>query len=1209
MSLVITDQYTLATTANPIELSLATQASVALRIKATAVGTTTNIVQLGGNGVKIAIGAGGTYVSVVWTNTDGSKAVVTASTTPGNTYHVVSTYDASGSGNAILYLNDVSSSTAATGATLHATGTASINASTAPNTITVQHVAIWKGYLLSGSDRVALRDGTATPESIGGAASARAYWTLAGTIGATPTAGDVALDNYYGTHADSTAFSSLSGTGSVVYGAALYYTPPVHIQKAEITYSGKLLMLWPTLSADDSDVTDFTVSTMPTVTAVGDTGTRSGALVPLSDGQPWTPPNVVNPYGFLMPSGVVVDSSDTVTLDVADAWAVADEGSFHELVDFAVTNYAGISSNGADVESEQTLKLGINLTSLANRSNPFHVPRNWRYRGNWSTSNVTTTGPVAGSDDGTPVSISAGQAKLAIHGNGSSTLIDDHAIPGPTGYWAIGWDGPDTWDLNATNGTISEVTSVANAGDGSGNGKARVFDIQANTGEFSIGVEARCTSGSGGSVSNPTSVKIYGPGDFTFEDGVPVVLDDADPYEIGAEIYAAFPDGVDTVRVMDSTGVAAGTSAITEPEQMRLLSDFSWGTGYRETFSVGLTAIRPLTVGASAYVYCSWYGSPYDVVLADNITTTPAAGTLETYTIGATGEPVFRGLVLTAGTEKMRIISVSGTDVTVERGSLKTTPATHSAGTISCNGRANVSSKTGLQGGQVMAELVTDGPHNLITGTIVKFLSTVSWTDTSTVSRNYNGYRICVHVVDATTLWVTFGHPPGDSSLKEPVSSTTLDPGTDTLFFQAPVDTTIPWGYGALIANKLSANLWVNLPQGCSDALADAIAEEVLDNLTPGKTVYVEYTNEPWNLFFAQTQFLSTLSMITEGSADYSSIPAGAKRSVQLFQRFLAVFTAAGRGSEPKNVWNSQITGTPQDTQALDVAVATGRAFDAIAVAPYLTANKNYPRNQLAYHMADVEQRIDLFTWEQRYSTADNVQYVKAHKAAVDAYNLANGTSANLVSYEGSLDQLTPYNTPITLDGAIDSSQTSITVSNAATIGLYPGVYLSIEDEWVLITAVSGNDLTVTRGANGTTAASHSTGVSVKDATYLHWCHDMAYHPNIYRAMLDLLRDFQDNGLDLLTYYALIKPWQSDGKNWSLRNWIYQQAGRGDGSDGKANNLLTLARPGETYTKSAGDNQDFENVAPLLLAYQNWIAPSPISETILRLAFLPYQGL
>lgn len=65
-----------------------------------------------------------------------------------------------------------------------------------------------------------------------------------------------------------------------------------------------------------------------------------------------------------------------------------------------------------------------------------------------------------------------------------------------------------------------------------------------------------------------------------------------------------------------------------------------------------------------------------------------------------------------------------------------------------------------------------------------------------------------------------------------------------------------------------------------------------------------------------------------------------------------------------------------------------------------------------------------------------------------------------------------------TLNGAIaNSTVTSITVTSGTPFS--PGMLLKIENEWLRLTAVSTNTLTVERGVNGSTAAAHNTALDI----------------------------------------------------------------------------------------------------------------------------------
>ena len=73
---------------------------------------------------------------------------------------------------------------------------------------------------------------------------------------------------------------------------------------------------------------------------------------------------------------------------------------------------------------------------------------------------------------------------------------------------------------------------------------------------------------------------------------------------------------------------------------------------------------------------------------------------------------------------------------------------------------------------------------------------------------------------------------------------------------------------------------------------------------------------------------------------------------------------------------------------------------------------------------------------------------------------------------------------PIDNSGAtISDSATTIPVTSQATLGATVNGYIRIDDEILQVTAISTNDLTVTRAALGTAAAAHTDGVDVTKLT------------------------------------------------------------------------------------------------------------------------------
>lgn len=70
-------------------------------------------------------------------------------------------------------------------------------------------------------------------------------------------------------------------------------------------------------------------------------------------------------------------------------------------------------------------------------------------------------------------------------------------------------------------------------------------------------------------------------------------------------------------------------------------------------------------------------------------------------------------------------------------------------------------------------------------------------------------------------------------------------------------------------------------------------------------------------------------------------------------------------------------------------------------------------------------------------------------------------------------------NAKTTLNGSINNSTTSITVTDGSVFPSSGDYRLKVDDELMLCTARSGNTLTVTRGIESATAASHSDGAQI----------------------------------------------------------------------------------------------------------------------------------
>jgi len=118
-----------------------------------------------------------------------------------------------------------------------------------------------------------------------------------------------------------------------------------------------------------------------------------------------------------------------------------------------------------------------------------------------------------------------------------------------------------------------------------------------------------------------------------------------------------------------------------------------------------------------------------------------------------------------------------------------------------------------------------------------------------------------------------------------------------------------------------------------------------------------------------------------------------------------------------------------------------------------------------------------------------------------------------------------------TLDGAIDASTTTVVLTNAAQFPSTGTSFVLIGTEMIQYTGVSGNTLTgVTRGARGTTAASHSDNVTVTNGTdYAAWNEQteegLALDPGMWS-----LDNFGDTAICLIHDGAVFE-WNSSAGN------------------------------------------------------------------------------
>jgi hypothetical protein len=148
--------------------------------------------------------------------------------------------------------------------------------------------------------------------------------------------------------------------------------------------------------------------------------------------------------------------------------------------------------------------------------------------------------------------------------------------------------------------------------------------------------------------------------------------------------------------------------------------------------------------------------------------------------------------------------------------------------------------------GAQLIELVTAQPHGLRTGQAPGWSGpwpTFTFTDGST--RNIGGMSRTAFVTGPNTFVTTFGGAVGPSVTL--AQTYTLNPSQHVTSWNFPDNACFPPEFPAICASEFpGCDLHVNIPHAASDALADEWARRIFKYLPPDRTIYLEYSNEPW---------------------------------------------------------------------------------------------------------------------------------------------------------------------------------------------------------------------------------------------------------------------------------------------------------------------------------------------------------------------------
>ena len=398
--------------------------------------------------------------------------------------------------------------------------------------------------------------------------------------------------------------------------------------------------------------------------------------------------------------GIQINPGDTVTVSTSASWmSCGTANAANGVTKLAISNYSGMSCFGTNT-LVKTLKPGFNFADVGiSDQTAYGLPLNWRFR---------LTSAEAGSQntvDGYPTVMHHTTEVLSfcnVIPYGGNT-IDSTGYPGVAGYLAIGFDDNYQSYSGAAATTLSIVpltsdavvsqdltcTSVSNTGT-NGLGQVYMFRVEQSRNAATASMPIALQLINANAEPYISNLWIVGPGDFTYTPGTPLTLDRSNPYALSGQLLERLANGIGTMRLGGAMYGFSSSSSASEPWEIHQMLGpdgvspaFSWNNSFNVNYTIRFSELRAFNPSVSPYVYSEWIGSPYNLTLNTSINATATTLSInagnDAYAIPITG------LVLLAGTEKMRIRSVTGTSnpytVTVERGSSGTTAAVQSAGT------------------------------------------------------------------------------------------------------------------------------------------------------------------------------------------------------------------------------------------------------------------------------------------------------------------------------------------------------------------------------------------------------------------------------------------------------------------------------------------------------------------------------------------------
>lgn len=1158
---------------------------------------------------------------------------------------------------------------------------------------TIDALMFWNGYVVQRAEALAIMSGTGDPTTIGTSATWRDWWKLDGTAGTVPLTGDDGLKGSITNDFPFTPSVGVVAGSAVTYDSPLVFSSQADVLTPVVASSGKTVRVLTRNHAGEELMATGFGATAPTIKINGGSPvtlvrpfstTHSGVLYFLPEGTSVAPGDSVTfsaPEGYIETTlGATSAVTDLACINRTNAPIYGDQprnlfaglNYVYPAMSFW-SMYAGACNwawraildavkDPSHFRDDGTLKVNRNNVVLTETtaSTYFDYAGFPMPMGKWVLSyipkdagratNISMTSKIPGCctelteyrNNGSVM----GDRVIKVYDFQNTTYpktltasIDATTTTIPldslTNIVGVGLSGdPAVWikiddeymevrSINSGAGTVEVIRAIMGS-----TAAAHAGGTACTAAYYSQNPEIRLNY-SGPEGPNYSDVVIYCPLDWTPPSPPGPVTDLDTSLEAQMRVSSFLRDSMvnsQVSRFMDSSGAF---SEVSEPEFMRRPEDTYWGMTTKMVRDFRFTDLKPFNPATTPYFYIHFDNFPgsqtYSATLASAI---DAVQTTITISNAATA-PVIQGSRLFVGSEQMRVLGVSGTTVTVARGTMGTTAAAHSAGTITVGWRVPISTTDQYQGAdRVAVDVTTDQPHGLRSGMWeaepVDFdmnpLARHSVTLTSTLSVGGTSFTISADPASwpyiCTGLYVQFGsdllriatadsgtgaitvdsgaksaHASGEAgttmctgvycksldgttyawSRKQATGNVFIVTGADRLLLIRDVDmggktsavegdqtwdqtpkvvngrdtsqthfnlpvSLYPYSFTASVAALSPGSyLWANVPILASDDMVRDMAVQIRDTLPDGvgHKVVVELANELWNPAFPFLSVMAKFAMLGGYGATYLyDWPVNRTNDVTAI--FRAVFAETGHDAQV-------LLSLPSQTDAMDRQLVRAEVYgvvvDVASTAPYQTpqyteASKN------AWLAADDDQCIDAWLFDAECNmTAGAIYKTKRDVKKVAAYNARTGQNVKIISYEGGVDTLLP---------------------------IPPGGY---------------NDASV-----------YPHGVERNL--------DLSYSPIWWHAHQDLLSVCQSLGMTGFCFFGHCMwpnrntvnrtPGGFVSNVWGLCNYHGQPAGRGDGSDGKADNRQNLARPGLPNTKAPLVNYGGSKVSTRLQAVLDW---------------------